>query len=155
MNKIYLNLKKVDENFLNKEISNIKYLKNEERNLIENINNMSKDIKLNNFIYTFYYKKEIIGFSIGNFKREKNSIWVKMFFIAENYRNNGIGKYMWNNIEKKFYKTSFKNIYLLVYKNNKKGIIFWQKNGFQNIKLKNRANCFLNFDKYVIMYKMI
>lgn len=72
----------------------------------------------------------LIGFIWGYRKKEYNDIiHINYFFINENYRNKGIGCLLLKELEKTI--KNFKEIELLVNKNNLGALRFYKRNGFE------------------------
>lgn len=75
-------------------------------------------------------ENNLIGFIWGYRKKENNDIiHINYFFINENYRNKGIGRLLLKELEKNI--ENFKEIELLVNKNNLGALRFYKRNGFE------------------------
>ena len=73
--------------------------------------------------------KEIIGTIMAGNDGRRGHIYHLM--VKSEYRKNNIGKKLLEKTEKTLKKEGIRKIFLVVFKENKAGNIFWEKNGYK------------------------
>ena len=88
-----------------------------------------------NTCFVAEHNNEIIGTILGGNDGRRGLIY--HLAVKPEYRKNGIGKILLEKTEKGFKKEGIKIIYLVVFKKNKVGNLFWERNGYE---IKNDVN---------------
>lgn len=86
-------------------------------------------------VFGAFIEKKIIGF-IWFYKIKKDTFHINYFYVSEKNRNNGIGQKLLEKVYEEAEKQNIKNIELLVDINNIKAKKKYEKNGFQEQKIK-------------------
>lgn len=84
------------------------------------------------FLIVLDEHNKIIG-TCGGLKVDNETIKINSFYIAKKYRNNGIGKVLYNKILD-FSKNKYKNIILCTYKEYDIAMNFYKNNDFKVYK---------------------
>jgi ribosomal protein S18 acetylase RimI-like enzyme len=71
----------------------------------------------------------IIGTIMGGSDGRRGHVYHLM--VKPEYRKNGIGRKLLEKLESAFKKAGIRKIFLVVFKNNKTGNAFWEKNGYR------------------------
>jgi ribosomal protein S18 acetylase RimI-like enzyme len=81
-----------------------------------------------NTCFVVEYKKEIIGTIMAGNDGRRGHIYHLM--VKPEHRKNGLGKKLLEKTEKALKKDGVKKVFLVAFKNNKIGNIFWENNGY-------------------------
>jgi ribosomal protein S18 acetylase RimI-like enzyme len=76
--------------------------------------------------------KQIIGTIMAGNDGRRGHIY--HLTVKEEYRNNGIGKKLLENVEKALKKEGIRKIFIVAFKTNKLGNNFWGNNGYETRK---------------------
>jgi len=82
-----------------------------------------------NTCFVAEYKNEIIGTIMAGNDGRRGHIYHLM--VKPEHRKNGLGKKLMEKTEKALKKEGIKKIFLVAFKNNKIGNIFWKNNGYE------------------------
>ena len=82
-----------------------------------------------NTCFVAEYKNEIIGTIMAGNDGQRGYIYHLM--VKPEHRKNGLGKKLLEKTEKSLKKEGVKKIFLVAFKNNKIGNIFWKNNGYE------------------------
>ena len=82
-----------------------------------------------NTCFVVEYKKEIIGTIMAGSDGRRGHIYHLM--IKPEHRRNGLGKKLLEKTEKALKKEGIRKIFLVAFKKNKIGNIFWKNNGYE------------------------
>jgi ribosomal protein S18 acetylase RimI-like enzyme len=85
--------------------------------------------KNKNICFVAEVDKQIIGTIMAGNDGRRGHIYHLM--VKEEYRNNGIGKKLLENVEKALKKEGIRKIFIVAFKTNKLGNIFWKNNGYE------------------------
>jgi len=93
-----------------------------------------KSIKLfldknSNTCFVAEYKNEIIGTIMAGNDGRRGHIYHLM--VKPEHRKNGLGKKLLEKTEKALKKQGIRKIFLVAFKKNKTGNIFWENNGYE------------------------
>jgi len=100
---------------------------------LSGIDDSKKSIKIfldknPNTYFVAEYKNEIIGTIMAGNDGRRGHIYHLM--VKPEHRKNGLGKKLLEKTEKSLKKEGVKKIFLVAFKNNKIGNIFWKNNGY-------------------------
>jgi len=101
---------------------------------LSGIDDSKKSIKIfldknPNTYFVAEYKNEIIGTIMAGNDGRRGHIYHLM--VKPEHRKNGLGKKLFEKTEKALKKEGIKKIFLVAFKNNKIGNIFWKNNGYE------------------------
>jgi len=82
-----------------------------------------------NTCFVAEYRNEIIGTIMAGNDGRRGHIYHLM--VKPEHRKNGLGKELLEKTEKALKKEGIKKIFLVAFKNNKIGNIFWKNNGYE------------------------
>jgi ribosomal protein S18 acetylase RimI-like enzyme len=82
-----------------------------------------------NTCFVVEYNKEIIGTIMAGNDGRRGHIYHLM--VKPEHRKNGLGKKLLEKTEKALKKEGVRKIFLVAFKKNKTGNIFWQNNGYE------------------------
>ena len=82
-----------------------------------------------NTCFVVEYKKEIIGTIMAGNDGRRGHIYHLM--VKPEHRKNGLGKKLLEKTEKALKKEGVRKVFLVAFKNNKVGNIFWDNNGYK------------------------
>jgi len=82
-----------------------------------------------NTCFVAEYKKEIIGTIMAGNDGRRGHIYHLM--VKPEHRKNGLGKKLLEKTEKALKKEGVRKVFLVAFKNNKVGNIFWDNNGYK------------------------
>jgi ribosomal protein S18 acetylase RimI-like enzyme len=88
-----------------------------------------------NTCFVAEYKKEIIGTIMSGNDGRRGHIYHLM--VKPEHRKNGLGKKLLEKTEKALKKEGIRKIFLVAFKKNRTGNIFWENNGY---KIRNDLN---------------
>jgi len=82
-----------------------------------------------NACFVAEYKKEIIGTIMAGSDGRRGHIYHLM--VKPEHRRNGLGRKLLEKTEKALKKEGIRKIFLVAFKKNKTGNIFWKNNGYE------------------------
>jgi len=82
-----------------------------------------------NTCFVVEYKNEIIGTIMAGNDGRRGHIYHLM--VKPEHRRNGLGKKLLEKTEKALKKEGIRKIFLVAFKKNKTGNIFWENNGYE------------------------
>ena len=82
-----------------------------------------------NTCFVVEYKKEVIGTIMAGNDGRRGHIYHLM--VKPEHRKNGLGKKLLEKTEKALKKEGVKKVFLVAFKKNKIGNIFWENNGYK------------------------
>ena len=85
--------------------------------------------KNSNTCFVAEYKNEIIGTIMAGNDGRRGHIYHLM--VKPEHRKNGLGKKLLEKTEKALKKQGIRKIFLVAFKKNKNGNIFWENNGYE------------------------
>jgi ribosomal protein S18 acetylase RimI-like enzyme len=85
--------------------------------------------KNKNICFVAETDKQIIGTIMAGNDGRRGHIYHLM--VKEEYRNNGIGKKLLENVEKALKREGIRKVFIVAFKRNKLGNNFWESNGYK------------------------
>jgi len=83
------------------------------------------------FFLKIQYVSKIIGIVKGRINFEDSSAWISLFYVENDHRKRGIGKFVYSEIESiLFNKFRIKSVSISIMHNAYEELIFWEKLGF-------------------------
>lgn len=81
-------------------------------------------------------KEKIVGMLKGFLKDpSEDAVWIKTMMIEDDYQNQGLGSEAINLLFSELkQKKNVQRVYLSVVEDNQKGVAFWKKHGFEEVK---------------------
>ena len=126
-----------------RKIENLETPKKKEEFIYNNINLIAKNEKNNNNIllcfnnkddiigYLWYIKQTICPVGVLCYGEEKEYMWIHSIFVDPSMRKQGVGTYLYKELEKICKEEKIEKIYSDVYFTNKKSEIFHDKLNFK------------------------
>jgi predicted acetyltransferase len=110
-------------------------LGSKKESFIKTIYKYLKRENLQDYFSCIVFNDKKVGFLKINVIENTNVLWIRSFLILEGWQNEGIGTKALKTLED-FYskKLNIKHVYVSVLYKNKKGIEFWVKNNYKEIK---------------------